>query len=476
MKELPQEIFFNQDNLRSIIENSYDGIMVTDNKGIVLLANPASARYMGHNPDEIIGKSVRDLMKRGTYNRSTTLEALEKRTVVTGLVKTTCSGNIMSTSIPLFDDQGELIMVLTNSRSKDLIDTYIAAIEQERDNADRYKNAAAYLAQIGYHDKDPVAESAKMKQVLLTAGKIAKADSTVLILGESGTGKEVMSRYIHQHSAREKEPFIPVNCAAIPHELMESEFFGYEKGAFSGASSRGKPGLFELADKGTLFLDELAELPLMMQSKLLRVLETGEVQRLGATALRRTNVRLIAATNKDLKQMVAGKTFREDLYYRLNVIPLMLPPLRDRPEDIRALAQQFLEGLNRKYQTRKFLSAKTIRLFQRYDWPGNVRELRNVIERLVITSPNDELDFDDEASGNQGAIQDVVAQLKPKMEYHGELKQVLREVEKQYISQVLHECGGRMTEAARKLGIHRTMLYRKIEKSNKSEDNNENVD
>ena len=146
MKELPQEIFFNQDNLRSIIENSYDGIMVTDNKGIVLLANPASARYMGHNPDEIIGKSVRDLMKRGTYNRSTTLEALEKRTVVTGLVKTTCSGNIMSTSIPLFDDQGELIMVLTNSRSKDLIDTYIAAIEQERDNADRYKNAAAYLA------------------------------------------------------------------------------------------------------------------------------------------------------------------------------------------------------------------------------------------------------------------------------------------------------------------------------------------
>ena len=476
MTELPQEIFFNQDNLRSIIENSYDGIMVTDKQGIVLLANPASARYMGHNPDEIIGKSVRDLMKKGTYNRSTTLDAIEKRTVVTGLVNTTSSGNVMSTSVPLFDEQGELIMVLTNSRSKDLIDTYIKAIEQERDNADRYKNAAAYLALIGFQDKDPIAESAHMKQVLLTAGKIAKADSTVLILGESGTGKEVMSRYIHQHSARAKEPFIPVNCAAIPHELMESEFFGYEKGAFSGASSRGKPGLFELADKGTLFLDELAELPLMMQSKLLRVLETGEVQRLGATTLRRTNVRLIAATNKDLKQMVAGKTFREDLYYRLNVIPLMLPPLRDRPEDIRVLAQQFLEGLNRKYRTRKFLSAKTIRMFQRYDWPGNVRELRNVIERLLITSPNDELDFDDEASGNQGSIQDVVAQLKPKMEYHGELKQVLREVEKQYISQVLHECGGRISEAARKLGIHRTMLYRKIEKSNKSEDYNENVD
>lgn len=476
MSNILESFLLKPDHLRSIIDNSYDGILVTDNQGAILLANPASAQYMGHQPHELVGVNVRDLVEKGVYNRSTTLEAIEKRAVVTGMIKTASTGNVMSTSVPLFDDHGKIMMVLTNTRCKDLMESYLTAIEQEQENADRYKSAVAYLARLNSPDKAPVARSLAMKQVIFTAKKIAKSDSTVLLLGESGTGKEVVSRYIHQQSLRAKEPFIPVNCAAIPSELMESEFFGYEKGAFSGASSRGKAGLFEMADKGTLFLDELGELPLAIQSKLLRVLETGEIRRLGATSFRRTNVRLIAATNRELKQMVMEKKFREDLYYRLHVIPIQLAPLRTRPEDIRVLAQEFLDSLNKKYQTRKYFSAKTMNYFLRYEWPGNVRELRNIIERLVIVSQNNELDFEEETGKNQGNLEDLAVQFRPKMQFKGSLKKVLRDVEQQYIRQVLSECGGRMSEAARKLGIHRTMLYRKVEKPSQSEDHNEDVD
>ena len=475
MSNILESFLFKPDHLRSLIDNSYDGILVTDNQGTILLANPASAQYMGRQPNELVGLNVRNLVEKGVYNRSTTLEAIEKRSVVTGMVKTSSTGNVMSTSVPLFDDHGKIVMVLTNTRCKELMESYLIAIEQEQENADRYKSAVAYLARLNSPDKVPVARSLAMKQVIYTAGKIAKSDSTVLILGESGTGKEVVSRYIHQQSLRAKEPFIPVNCAAIPSELMESEFFGYDKGAFSGASSRGKAGLFEMADKGTLFLDELGELPLSIQSKLLRVLETGEIQHLGSTSFRKTNVRLIAATNKNLKQMVMEKKFREDLYYRLHVIPIQLAPLRDRPEDIRVLAQEFLDGLNRKYQTNKYFSAKTMNSFLHYDWPGNVRELRNIIERLVIVSPNNELDFEEETGKNQGNLEDLAVQFQPKMQFSGPLKKVMQEVEQQYIEQVLTECGGVVTEAARKLGIHRTMLYRKMGK-HQSEEYNENVD
>lgn len=466
MSRFLEAVLFDQDNLRRIIDSSYDGIMVTDKQGKILLTNPASSIYMEKTREEMIGISVQDMMKKGAYDRSTAQEAAEKRKVITGLVKLSSGCKVLSTSIPLFDKEGELIMVLTNTRSKDLMDNYIAAIEQERDNADRYKSAAAYLGGLEFPHDAPVAESLAMRQVLNSARMIAKSDSTVLLLGESGTGKEVISRYIHQNSLRKKEPFIPINCAAVPNELLESEFFGYERGAFTGASSRGKAGLFEIADKGTLFLDELGELPLMMQSKLLRVLEIGEFQRLGGTELRRTNVRIIAATNKDLKNMVYEKKFREDLYYRLNVIPLILPSLRDRPEDIRVLAQLFLDGLNRKYQARKFFSPGALRAFLSYNWPGNIRELRNVIERLVITSADNELNFEEEGGDNAEVICASPTLTNQKSIYRGELKKVLQEVEKQYIDQVLEECGGRVSEAAKRLGMHRTMLYRKIEKSN----------
>jgi transcriptional regulator with PAS, ATPase and Fis domain len=449
-------------NLDQIIDNSYDSIFVTDKFGNVLLANPAAHRLLQVEPEELIGANVNDLVKRGIYTRSTALEAARKRSVVTGLIKNRFGLTLMSTSMPLIGEDGEVSIVVTNTREKDLIEKYIAALEEERAKADRYKTAVEYLGELDLDSKMPVAESPVMRKIMAGVNVVARVDNTVLLQGESGSGKEVIARYIHWASPRAKEPFIPVNCAAVPHELLESEFFGYLRGAFTGANPQGKPGLFEIADKGTLFLDEISELPLLMQSKLLRVLETGEVQRLGATTALRSNMRVIAATNKDLKQLVGQNLFRDDLYYRLNVLPINLPPLRERPEDIVALAEKFLAEHNKKYGLRKTFLASTIQAFLDYDWPGNVRELRNVIERLAITSPGEELEFEAESGTGAKARADYRAAPMVSVNYTGCLKEVLKLVERQYIEQVLQECNGRVGETAKRLGIHRTLLYRKI--------------
>lgn len=448
--------------LQQIIDNSYDPVFVTDRYGTVLLANEGTGLFMQTKTEEMVGKNVKDFVKNGVYDWSPTLEAIKTRSVVSGIVRNNHGVQQMATSKPLMDENGDIIMIITNGRDKDLVDQYIIALEKERTTVKRYKTAVEYLSEVDQENKGIVAESQQMRQIMKISKVIARTDSTVMLIGETGTGKEVMARHIHRTSLRSKEPFIPVNCAAIPHELLESEFFGYVRGAFTGANPHGKPGLFEIADKGTLFLDEIAELPLAMQSKLLRVLESGEAQRLGETNIYQTNVRFIAATNRDLKAMISQKLFRSDLYYRLNVIPINLPPLKERPEDILAFAVKFLEELNRKYALKKRFSSQATLAFQNYNWPGNVRELRNVIERLVITSAGDNLNFEDDLLVNSKTRLKTEEGLSGTTKaYHGTLKSVIKAVEEEYIHQVLTECGGRVGEAAQRLGIHRTMLYRK---------------
>ncbi len=246
---------------------------------------------------------------------------------------------------PIFDEKGEVSLVIVTALDKEIIDRYKEVLTKDNSHEESYKITIDYLSESNFSDKAIVAESPQMVRVLNTSKIVAKTDSTVMLIGESGTGKEVIARYIHRNSLRAQEAFIPVNCAAIPQELMESEFFGYVKGAFTGANMQGKAGLFEIADHGTLFLDEIAELPLNMQSKLLRVLETGEIKRLGDTRTKKVNVRLIAATNRDLKEMINQNLFRSDLYFRLNVIPITLPNLRNRPDDILPLAYSILKEL-----------------------------------------------------------------------------------------------------------------------------------
>lgn len=453
-------------DLTQIIVDSYDSLLVTDKYGIVIFANPSSGQYFGIEPEQIIGKSVKNLLDKGLYDNSTALKAIDTGTSVSGMVKTANGNCLMCTSTPLVDDNtGEIAMVIVNALNSNVVQKYKEAVEQEKTVADKYKNAVEYLSEVDSEQNKIVAESKQMRKIFESLGFIAKTDSTVLVFGESGTGKEVIARYIHRNSTRAKEPFIPVNCAAIPYELLESEFFGYAPGAFTGANAQGKPGLFEIADSGTLFLDEIGELPLPMQSKLLRVLETGEIQRLGGTKLVRSNVRLISATNRDLKSMMEQNLFRSDLYYRLNVIPITVPPLRERPEDICVLAKKFLRELNRKYAFNKKFTKRTVNVCLKYSWPGNVRELRNVIERLVVTSSGNELDLgEDYLVSNKLDTEQAAAVGKPTS--RGTLKSVLKAVEEQYINQVLDECDGRVGEAARRLGIHRSMLYRKTKAKN----------
>lgn len=306
-----------------------------------------------------------------------------------------------------------------------------------------------------------MAESRAMREVLLKAYKVAQTDTTVLLMGDTGTGKDVLARYIHRHSKRSRAPFITINCAALPEHLVESELFGYEKGAFTGAKPEGKEGLFECAHQGTLFLDEIGELPLYLQGKLLRVIETGEVRRIGSNRARQVDARIIAATNKDLEAMVQQGTFRDDLYYRLSVLPLKLPPLRERPEDIVALAFNFLQEFNKRYGTSFELDYRVLESLLAYDWPGNVRELRNAIERMVISS-SVEGQCSLQPMCQSGKDEPRAYKLIKWLGLSGTLREVREEVEELYIRHVLEECGGRIGKAAEKLGIYRTVLYRKL--------------
>lgn len=234
-----------------------------------------------------------------------------------------------------------------------------------------------------------VANSVPMRKMLEMVFRVAQVESTILITGESGTGKELIAEIIHENSPCRTGPYLKLNCGAIPEHLLESELFGYEGGAFTGARKEGKPGYFELADGGTLFLDEIAELPLGLQVKLLRVLQSKEITRVGGTTPFSVDVRIIAATNRDLMELVKSKLFRGDLYYRLNVLPINVPPLRERKDDIPNLVAYFMKVFNEKYQLAKRVSPEVIDIFMEHNWPGNVRELENLIERLVVITAGD---------------------------------------------------------------------------------------
>ncbi|AET68420.1 transcriptional regulator containing PAS, AAA-type ATPase, and DNA-binding domains [Desulfosporosinus orientis DSM 765] len=457
------------ESLQQIMNCSHDPIFVTDKYGNCIVSTDSFSmayRTLGLKPQELVGKNVRDFIKAGIYNWSPTLKALETGSTVTGLIKTINGSEIMVTSTPVKDDNCQIIMIVTNIRDKDIVEKYSEELKREKNETERYKMAVEYLGKVANSDNAVISESPQMKKILETADIVAKTESTVSLYGETGTGKEVLARYIHHNSRRVQRPFIPVNCAAIPQKLFESEFFGYVKGAFTGANPQGKMGLFEIANHGTLFLDEIGELPLEMQSKLLRVLETGEIQRIGSIKTERIDVRLIVATNKDLRHKVDQEQFRSDLFYRLNVIPFTLPPLRERKEDIGALAQKFLGELNAKYGLHKVIPPHTLRVLLNYNWPGNIRELRNVIEREYITSTQDGIKVKFEAADSSAAgLASPSREDKAGGAYKGTLKSVLKKVEAEYINEVLNECNGKVGEASRLLGIHRTVLYRKTKLS-----------
>jgi transcriptional regulator with PAS, ATPase and Fis domain len=460
----------NQDlDLQRLLIESFDNILVTDSKARIVLCSKNMVKALRLEGADLSGKTVHDLVAKGYYSKSTALECMKLKKQCSGIVHVAATENenesvVFSTSTPIFDDKGELRYVITNSRNEAALEFYARELEAEKLNAAKYQDVSKYLSKLAGSSGEVVANSPSMQKVMKLCNLIAKADSVVLITGESGVGKEVVSRYIHDHSRRKDEVFMPVNCGAIPDELVEAELFGYTKGAFTGANPNGSAGLFELANKGTIFLDEIGELPSNMQSKLLRVIETGEIKRLGDTKYRKVDARIVAATNRNLEEMVKQGKFREDLFYRLNVIPIMISPLRERKEDIVQLAIMFLNRFNKKFGLEKRLSKSTLDNFLSYGWPGNIREMRNIIERHTIISDHDELDirFDEKTdmieqdSKNDVFSYPAVGSLP--------LKSAMDEFEKKYIDSALKECNGNITKAAEVLGIHRTHLYKKLKK------------
>ena len=363
-----------------VIDSSYDGLFITDSKGKTVFVNEAYERMSGLSKSELIGEYVQNLTQEGKLSTSLTDEVVQTKEVVTRNQTLPNGMEVLITGTPCFDAKGGVRHVITNVRD---ISELVSLSSKISENEQRLQLLQSRLFKES-SDDNIVCASIAFSNVLNMATKLAKMDSSVLLLGETGTGKEIISQHIHKSSPRAKKPYIKINCGSIPENLLESELFGYVPGAFTGASSKGKPGMFEMADTGTLFLDEIGELPLNLQSSLLRVLQDGEVTRVGGIKSKKVDVRIIAATNRKLEEMIAEGTFRADLYYRLNVVSINIPPLRERIDDIQPLAEKALDELREKYGIKKVLSPNFIEYLKKQPWPGNIRELRNYIERQFV--------------------------------------------------------------------------------------------
>ena len=384
-----EELTAERDFLRKIINDMEEEIFVSDANGKVVYMNPHSEKVCGVRREECVGHNVRELEQRGVFSESMTLEVLSKYEKVEKTVEVASGLHIISTATPIYDEEHNIQYVLCMSKDiKELNELMEKNALITEALADTKKEVQELQARV-ISQKNYIFESPGMKQVKKQIMKIAPTDVTVLIDGETGTGKEITADLLHRLSKRRSQPLMKVNCGLIPSELLESELFGYMPGAFSGAAKDGKMGIIEAGNKGTIFLDEIGEMPLPLQVKLLEFLQDRRIMRIGGIKRIPIDVRIVAATNRDLAAMVEEGSFRKDLYYRLNVIPIHLQPLRERREDIQPLAKMFLQKFNHEYHYRKELKPSVLQDLANYSWPGNVRELMHVMERFVVSSETD---------------------------------------------------------------------------------------
>lgn len=382
------------EEFQEIMACSFDGILVADGQANVLYANKAYERNTGIKLDDIVSHNIKEFINPEWMPESVVLLAIERRDIVSINQFTKHKRHIVVTGTPIFDKDNKIKLVVVNTR--DISKIY--RMQEELRNLE--KTNQIYEQQIklgsGNENDNAIVLNAKMREIYDIAKRICNFDTTVLIAGDSGTGKEMVARYLHEQSeVRKKCPFVAVNCGAIPENLLESELFGYEEGAFTGAVKGGRRGLFETANGGTLFLDEVGEIGKDLQVKLLRILETKAVTRVGGSNEKRLDIRVIAATNRNLEKEVEKGNFREDLFYRLNVINFKLPSLRERKDEIGPLALLFLKQFNEQYNLNKKLSYEVFQEMQRYHWPGNIRQLKNVIEHMVVVSNDEYLHLND---------------------------------------------------------------------------------
>ena len=447
--------------LDAIIDSSSDGLWICDADARVIRINPASERINNIKASEVVGKNMRELLEQGFIDRSAALKALTTRTVVSQLQNRE-GRKLISTGTPVLDANGGVIRVVVSERDITEIDNLQRELEEQEALRDQFRSHMLELQQADLASRRVIARSQTMANALKQALKVSTVNSSVLILGESGVGKGLIADLIHKNSGRADKPLIEINCGAIPESLIESELFGYEKGAFTGAHAGGKPGYLELADGGILFLDEIAELPQAAQVKLLRFLENGRVIRLGGTKARDLDVRILAATHRNLDEMVKQGSFRLDLYYRLNVIPIQVPALRERRDCILPLIRHYMDLFGARDSMRKRLTSAASDALLAYDYPGNVRQLMNICERLVVMTETDLIDIKDlpaeiaagggPAAGPAGVWHDEIS-----------LQETLDKVERSILEKALAKHGNqvRMAEA---LGVNQSTIARKLKK------------
>lgn len=452
------------EELDLILDFSHDEIYITDGKGVTLRVNKAFEENSGILVEKVLGRNVRDLENEGVFKPSIARMVLEEKRQVTTLQQYYDSDKrVLVTGTPVFNDDGSIFRVILNTRDTAKLNKLKSQLEEIDRLKESYYQELLEVSQAKVGNA--VAYSSSMKKLLLTARKVAEVDTTVLFLGESGVGKSLLARYIHENSKRSSQPFITISCGAIPENLLESELFGYEAGAFTGAHPKGKIGKIELANKGTLFLDEIGDLPLMLQVKLLHVIQEGVLTRLGGNKEVKPDVRFITATNKDLLEMVKDGSFREDLYYRLNVVPLEIPPLRYRVDDIEPLTEMFIESSNKKYNKNKTISPNALACFKNYSWPGNVRELENLIERLVIVVNEEVIEVEHlpESIKMEYIAQDVSSRALANAATP--LERVKRDLEKRILEKLYREHGNTY-KLAQLLKINQSTVVRKLKKYN----------
>jgi PAS domain S-box-containing protein len=377
--------------LEAIFESSHDGLVVADEKGTYIRINSSYARITGIPKEEIMGETAQSIVDNAIVSGSATLHVLRTGQPYTFSQTFRSGRQSIITGSPVFDKDGKIFRVVTNVRDMTEINRLKEELAESQKKLTQYSQIVETLTEEQMFKESLIFRSRKMGAVRDSAIKFAKVDAPLLITGESGVGKEVIADLVYRNSHRKGQPFLKINCGAIPETLLESELFGYEGGAFTGARKEGRTGLFEMANGGTVMLDEIGELTFALQVKLLRFVQQKEFYRVGGKKVVKVDVRLIAATNRDLPEMVFQKQFRSDLFYRLNVLKINIPPLRERLEDIIPLANYLLRKYNEKYHVNKRISSDLYLAFTSYRWDGNVRELENLIERLVVISERDEI-------------------------------------------------------------------------------------
>jgi transcriptional regulator with PAS, ATPase and Fis domain len=442
-------------DLLSLVFEEFAGALIVDKDTRIVLITPRYCEILGIEPNQALGKPVRDVIPntRMPY-------VLETGQPEIGHIWEIKGDTAIINRIPIRKDNQVIgAVAFSVFRTMDEIKDFMKRLNKLDAELKYYRNEVEKLRGARYSLENIVGSSQAISEARDQLSFIAKNDSTVLITGETGTGKEIFAHALHLSSKRRFGHFIKINCAAIPDELMESELFGYEAGAFTGARQGGKPGKFELAHRGTLFLDEIGDLSVRLQAKLLRALQDGEIEKVGGVEPVKVDVRILAATNANLEEQVRLKQFREDLYYRLNVVALQIPPLRDRKEDIAPLAECFIRQLNERLGIRiECAKPEVLQFFRRYDWPGNVRELYNTLERTMNSMRSGKIGMEE----IQWFVPKVITSLQKPA---GKTGLPLREMELDFIFQTIEVCGGNISRAAEMLGVHRSTIYNRMKKN-----------